>query len=363
MKLKDLLACAVTGMLLCTSCIKDEAPNAEADILSCIVPQEILRRDPIIENDRVSVMVKAETDLTQQAPQFTLTEGATINPASGTTLNFTAPQYYTVTSEDGKWKKKYEVSYIIAGLSTQYHFENVRQSGKYHVFYETNEEGRETMAWATGNPGYSLTGVPGEPKDFPTVSDDNGLIGKCVKLTTLSTGKFGADLKMPIAAGNLFMGTFNALSAVTNALKATKFGMPFEYEPLYVSGYYKYKAGKTFSENGVEVADKKDECDIYAIFYETDEKTKTLDGTNNFTSPNLVSIARINNQKETDQWTQFYIPFIMQPGKTINQEKLKKGGYNVAIVFSSSKDGGNFNGAVGSTLYIDEVELIYKSNE
>ena len=53
----------------------------------------------------------------------------------------------------------------------------------------------------------------------------------------------------------------------------------------------------------------------------------------------------------------------MQPGKTIDQEKLKKGGYNVAIVFSSSKDGGNFNGAIGSTLYIDEVELIYKSNE
>ena len=33
MKLKDLLACAATGMILCTSCIKNEAPNAEADIL------------------------------------------------------------------------------------------------------------------------------------------------------------------------------------------------------------------------------------------------------------------------------------------------------------------------------------------
>lgn len=32
-----------------------------------------------------------------------------------------------------------------------------------------------------------------------------------------------------------------------------------------------------------------------------------------------------------------YIPFIMQPGKTIDQEKLKKGGYNVAIVFLQAK--------------------------
>ena len=200
MKLKDLLTCTITGLLFCTSCIKDEAPNAEADILSCIVPEDILRRDPIIENDRISLMVKAETDLTQQAPQFTLTEGATIEPASGTMRDFTAPQYYTVTSEDGKWKKKYEVTYIIAGLSTQYHFENVRQSGKYDVLYEVDKNGKETMTWASGNPGYSLTGVPSAPKDFHTVSDNNGLKGKCVKLTTLYTGKFGADLKMPIAA-------------------------------------------------------------------------------------------------------------------------------------------------------------------
>ena len=41
MKLKDLLTCTITGLLFCTSCIKDEAPNAEADILSCIVPEDI----------------------------------------------------------------------------------------------------------------------------------------------------------------------------------------------------------------------------------------------------------------------------------------------------------------------------------
>ena len=42
MKLKDLLACAATGMILCTSCIKNEAPNAEADILNCTLPEGIL---------------------------------------------------------------------------------------------------------------------------------------------------------------------------------------------------------------------------------------------------------------------------------------------------------------------------------
>ena len=65
----------------------------------------------------------------------------------------------------------------------------MRQSGKYDVLYEVDKNGKETMTWASGNPGYSLTGVPSAPKDFPTVSDNNGLKGKCVKLTTLSTGK------------------------------------------------------------------------------------------------------------------------------------------------------------------------------
>ena len=43
MKLKNLFTCTVTGLLLCTSCIKDEAPNAEADILNCILPAEMVK--------------------------------------------------------------------------------------------------------------------------------------------------------------------------------------------------------------------------------------------------------------------------------------------------------------------------------
>ena len=54
-----------------------------------------------------------------------------------------------------------------------------------------------------------------------------------------------------------------------------------------------------------------------------------------------------------------YIPFHYLPGKNIDYNKLKAGGYNLAIVFTSSIEGDLFKGAVGSTLYIDEVELIY----
>lgn len=363
MKLK-LLLFSLTLCSLLASCIKDEAPNAEADILTCTVSRDILKMDPIITNEKITILVKKDTPMNSLAPQFTLTPGATISPASGTERDFTTPQFYTVTSEDGKWKKKYEVAFIDAGLSTIYHFEDFRliSNGKYQIFYEKDALGNNIMDWASGNPGYSLTFMAQSPEEYPTISSDKGKEGKCLKLETKSTGSFGEGVNMPIAAGNLFMGTFDVKNALQNALKATKFGMPFEFVPTYITGYYKYKAGSVFTEDGKPVDNKKDKCDIYAIFYETDDNVKTLDGTNALTSPNLISIARIDNQKETDEWTQFYIPFVGMPGKTIDKNKLEQGKYNISIVFSSSIEGDKFKGAVGSTLYIDEVQLMYKDN-
>lgn len=360
MKLTRLLTCLFLSTIG-FSCIQDEAPNAEADIEECIVPSDILKRDPIIVNDKVTLMVKADTDLTDQAPEFVLTPGATITPASGTKRDFTSPQKYVVVSEDGHWSKTYTVVFTVAGISTRYDFEHVEQTGKYQTFYEMDEfNDKRLFDWASGNPGFAFTGdTSGE---FPTSSSDAGKSGKCLKLQTMSTGFFGSALKMPIAAGNLFMGTFDlgsALSGSEGALKATQFGFPFEHIPTYLTGYYKYKAGDVFESAGKPVEGKVDRCDIYAIFYETDDKVKMLDGTNAFTHPNLVSIARINDQKETDEWTQFYLPFENISGRLIDKEKLKAGGYNIAIVFSSSLEGDRFNGAIGSTLYIDEVELIY----
>ena len=47
-------------------------------------------------------------------------------------------------------------------------------------------------------------------------------------------------------------------------------------------------------------------------------------------------------------------------GKTIDPQKLANGGYNVSIVLSASKDGDVFQGAPGSTLLIDDLELVCK---
>jgi hypothetical protein len=50
------------------------------------------------------------TDLTNLVPTITVSAGATINPASGVTQNFTNPVVYTVTAEDGVTTKAWTVN-------------------------------------------------------------------------------------------------------------------------------------------------------------------------------------------------------------------------------------------------------------
>lgn len=371
MRLRNLTAYFFLGFVA-TSCIQDEALNAEADIETCTVPGDVLNREPIIENEKITLILKKGTDITALAPNFELTPGATILPKSGSPLDFTEPQFYEVTSEDRQWKKKYKVEATFSTFTNSiYHFENVKldNNGAYQIFYETDQQGKEKMTWASGNPGFNLTGVGNGSETFPTYQSANGYKNKCLALTTRKTGSWGNSVNMPIAAGNLFIGTFDVVNALLNALTATKFGSPFEYIPTYLKGYYKYKSGETFYVLDKNRTDKlkpipgqKDICDIYAVFFESTDNMKNLDGTNMLdeSNPNILSVARIGDAKETDEWTEFNLPFVFRTGKTVDADKLAAGKYSLTIVFSSSIRGDHFEGAPGSTLYIDEVELGYQ---
>lgn len=389
MKWKGLTACLLMAVVgLATSCIREEALNTEADIESVTLPGDVLNRpvNTIVEAVNspdggriypITIYVKKGTDLTHLAPILTLTEGATVTPASGTALDFTTPKDYLVTSEDGQWQRHYRFIVTTSGISeqnTHYSFENVRldSDGKYHIFYETDQYGAESWAWASGNPGFALTDAnENNPLNFPTFQEENGYLGKCLTLITRRTGAFGELVNMPIASGNLFIGTFNVLNALQSPLTATLFGTQFEYVPVRLSGFYKYKAGETFyeldktAENKLRpVPGKKDQFNIYGIFYESTEERPVLDATDALSEDNfqVISTAVIdqNNVQETDEWTYFEIPFVIREGKSVDPEKLAAGRYSLAIVFASSLRGDYFEGAPGSTLCIDEVVLAYE---
>ena len=360
---------SLSFLVILASCIQSEEPNAEADILSCTIEEpDIVSTTPLINDSEqgkysIVILIYEDTDITKITPLFTLTPGATIEPASGVTQDFTKPITYTVTSEDRKWKKRYTVSAVNAELPLKYSFEHLLkgEKEKFDTFIEL-DKGHQIMQWASGNGGFAITGAAKKSSDYPTVQSTAGIQGMCAKLETRSTGFFGASASvgMPIAAGNLFIGQFNLIDAISNALGATRFGLPFTKHPVAIKGYYKYTPGKIYKEQGKTKPGIIDEADIYAVFFESDENTPTLNGGNSLNSPNIIALARPEKIDPVSEWTEFYYDFEFKEGKTIDPDKLARGIYKMALVFSSSKNGAWFNGAVGSTLYIDEVELITK---
>ena len=373
---QHLISClipAAVALMQC-SCIRDEAPNAECDILSVSLPGDILSRQPVIGNHEITIMVNEGVDITNLAPTFTLTPGATISPESGTSHNFTEPVEYTVTSEDGEWHKTYTVDIQRpAGITLEYSFDHVRQitSNKgtysYDEFYEVGTDGKISLTWASANAAFALTMQGTTPETFPTYQYTSGKKGSCVALTTRSTGTFGAAMKKPMAAGSLFIGEFAMANALAKPLEATHFGTPFMSEPLSLSGSYIYKPGEQYCVLGDDgklkpVEGQTDEFNIYAVFFEATPEMEWLDGTNVMAAdnPNIIAIAEIPEPTPSANWKDFVIPFIYREGKTVDPEKLRQGRYSITIVMCSSKKGDFFAGAIGSTLYVDELSLLCK---
>lgn len=376
-----LLVCAFCAML--TSCFKEEPLNAECDIeyayLHSDDPEATFYQltDSLVEvystDNVIEFGVKEDVDLTALAPEFVITEGATIEPASGSVHDFSdnKPVSYTVTSQDGKWSRTYTV-YInhrirtIDEISTL-SFENsmLDTFQRYAVWYETAADGYEINAWATGNPGFAITAGDAAPSEYPSSVLEEGYEGRGVRLITRATGTLGALFGMPIAAGNLFTGTFNTLDALGSATKATRFGTPVSQRPLSFSGYYKYTPGEEVTgADNKPIPGKIDAGDIYAILYrntDSEGKAFTLDGENVKTSDQIVATAIIDEVKPTTEWTPFDINFTYK--EQLDEQILRNYGYSLAIVFSSSINGAYFEGAVGSTLCIDEVKVSYEITE
>lgn len=365
-----------------TACFKDEPLNAECDIVRAWIHYDAPGdytwnlSDTIINTissaeSKITFRVKPGTDKTRLAPQFLTTDGATLEPASGTELDFSSgAQTYRVTSQDGNWHRDYVVEVVelrrTESDTIHFDFENpvpvlyANNKLNYYRWVDLNEDGTEAFSWASGNGGFAIANMSAAPEAYPTVPLDEGYEGKGVKLTTRDTGPFGKMAGMPLAAGNLFIGNFVIETALKDALKSTQFGTPFDKKPVKFTGYYKYFPGDGYKDqNGND-----DEGAIYAIFFKNHDAAGQdfmLDGSNVQTSEMIVAKAIMPEVKLTEEWTKFEIPFDYS-GLAFDQETLETFGYSLTVVFSSSTGGARFQGAIGSTLYIDKVEIICETD-
>ena len=341
------------------SCIQEEELDTNADILEAYIPPQYLKTDPIITNNSIEFRVKSNIDLKNQAPVFILSPNATIDPVNGTLRDYSTTQTAVVTAQDKRWKKVYTISFNIDELKTSYLFDQAELTDKdrYYRFYSIGSNGDKIYDWATGNSGYVTVAGNKTPDEYPTTVEKGRNGGYAAKMQTLYTSSFAAATGNPIAAGNLFLGSFK--TNIFNTLKSTKFGLPYSGElPKSVRTYYKYKAGKEVRDQDFKVIPGAvDSFDIYAIIFESQAKDNYLYGDHDFKDPRNVAIARVSkaDRLETSNWREINFPFKLVEGKKYDPTKE----YVLAIVMSSSIDGAYFTGAIGSTLIVNEVELIY----
>ncbi|WP_029901816.1 PCMD domain-containing protein [Prevotella sp. 10(H)] len=380
MKTKLLLAQIALISLIMSSCIKDEPLGKETDIVSFTIDGENFVSSEV-SNETVTVSVTEDTDLTKIIPRIELSEGASVSPESGTVQDFSAgPVHYVVTSEDRKYDKRYTVSIIKpSSMPLTFDFEDWEQSsqGFYNMMVK-NSNGRLVKMWDSGNPGIAFVNAG---KDFATIptSDFNDVYsGKyAAKLQTLKGNVSMGDLKIPIFSGSLFFGSFNLLSGIKEPLKCLRLGQSFSKsagKPVMFTGYYKYKVGKPYiylNENKEEVSteDITDQLSIYSVLFETTDQVKYLNGITIMDSPNIV--ARADWRPETASITdspaeggkgfiKFEIPFKYKEGVKLDFENKE---YKLVIMFASSKDGNEYKGSLGSTLIVDEVEIVCEDIE
>jgi ligand-binding sensor domain-containing protein len=98
----------IGGLFLLTSCKKDVTKSDKKEILTFSLNEQIDTAKIDNSEKQISILVVPSANMKKLCPQITISEKATIKPASGDTVDFSAlPVTYSVTAEDNsvqEWK-------------------------------------------------------------------------------------------------------------------------------------------------------------------------------------------------------------------------------------------------------------------
>ena len=359
-------------VFLLLSCIKEEGSYREADIESFTLPSDIMLTSTVInqkDNNRVIITVNDTTDLKNGKiiPEITLSPGAKIQPASGVEVQLqNYKTSYTVTAEDGNEKiytivlEKYRP--LLYDFEDWYEVSNTSGTRVYDMLSD--------QLWCNANKGVTM--VYRDNTLFPTRRTTDSYSGKYGILLETVFGNRNPTtfiLDIPLYAGSAFRGVFD--TNLSDPVSSAKFGQNHPKslgKPVRFTGWYKYKSGEYYQTCTVEtspkkhnvvdtIPGKKDELDIYAVMFKVpqgnDGKKIYLTAEDVQTSDRLIAKAIISDRTEKGDWTRFDIPFVYT--EAIDYSRYD---YKLAIVLSSSKRGAFYEGAIGSLLVVDEIEIV-----
>lgn len=329
--------------------------SSEAKITSFIIDDEAVVEQPVINEEAGTIVfaVNEEVESLKFTPIIEISEGATITPASGVVQDFSNNKKvtYTVTAEDGT-VKVYTAFVEGTRKVLKYSFEEWKEGSK-------NDDLLPKNLWAGSAAGAGILGGTLLRKE----TREDGTYA--AKLITFEYPSEPNKLIPKITAGSIFIGEFTMGPALTgDRLSCTKFGLDAETvglggKPLRFKGVYKYESGSNYLDasnyEDVKPVDIKDKGQIQAVLYKVqtgeDGKEIVLTGHDVNTSELRVAVANIIVE-DIKEYTPFNIEF------EYLQEYDRNAKYKFAIICSSSKDGDSFKGAGGSTLIVDEFEVI-----
>lgn len=300
-------------------------------------------------SNQVQVFSTANLDLNSFPlsfnPVVTASPGASVSPSSGSVVVFDDPEdfvIYTITAEDGLGSEEY----IFTLRDNQ-----IPNAGFENWFEETGMNAQpflqpgkhaESAVWATTNMGTSIYSIYGATP----LQDGNNTM---VKIETVDA------VALPLVAGAVYLGEFDLDAAIAdpgNPGAAAILGIPFFAKPTAIQVSYSFESGDQLIQ-----AVLKDPGNLFGGFEVTN-----LDGTDKFGIKAVLEkrtgdVVTVVAQAEfvSDQETDIMTELKMELQYLSDDEPT-----HFHISFSPSVDGGVFKGAIGSSLIIDELKMIYE---
>ncbi len=210
-------------------------------------------------------------------------------------------------------------------------------------YWSPNAEGAETV-WDSANKASSLFRI------IPTSCESD-------HLAVEGEGKHAAKLESKnflgiLAAGNLYTGQFVELSGLGAALN---WGYPFSSRPVALKGYYDYRPAVVdhAKDPYTEEEGQPDKGQIQIFLTDWTEPFR-VDTSNSVFVDFGDSHILARGVMELDG-TENYTPFTLN----LEYRDTETTPTYIVITCAASRYGDYFTGGTGSTLYVDEFELVY----